>query len=85
MKLLGHVISKEEVLVNPTKVEAILQWKPPKSVSEVCNFLGLAVYYRRFTKGYSRIVLSLTQLTKKGQNFDWTEKCESSFQELIRD
>jgi len=42
----------------------------------------LAGYYRRFIKGFSRIATPLTQLTKKGQIFEWTEKCKNSFQEL---
>jgi len=82
IKFLGYVISKEGVSVDPTKVEAVLQWEPPKSVTEIRSFLGLASYCRRFIEGFSRIVMPLTQLTKKGQKFEWTEKCENSFQEL---
>jgi len=44
--------------------------------------MGLAGYYRRFTKGFSKIVAPLTQLTQKDQPFTWTDKCEESFQEL---
>ena len=46
IKFLGHVISKEGVSVDPTKVEAVLQWEPPKSVTEIRSFLGLAGYYK---------------------------------------
>ena len=49
---------------------------------EIRSFLGLAGYYRRFIEGFSKIAMSLTQLTKKGQKFEWTENCENSFQEL---
>ena len=82
IKFLGHVISKEGVSVDPTKVEAVLHWESPKSVTEIRSFLGLAGYYRRFIEGFSKIAMPLTQLTKKGQKFKWTEKCENSFQEL---
>jgi len=51
-------------------------------VIEIRSFLGLAGYYRRFIEGFSKIALPLTQLTKKGQAFVWTKKCENSFQEL---
>jgi len=47
VKFLGHLIFKG-VLVDPTKVEAVLEWKPPKTVTKVCSFLCLAGYYRRF-------------------------------------
>jgi len=82
IKFLGHVISKKGVSIDPTKVEAVLQWEPPKSVIEIRSFLGLAGYYRRFIEGFSKIAMPLTQLTKKGQKFEWTENCENSFQEL---
>nr|KYP39705.1 Retrovirus-related Pol polyprotein from transposon 17.6 [Cajanus cajan] len=68
--------------MDPSKVEAILLWKPPKTVIEIFSFLGLAGYYIRFIEGFSKIVMPLTQLSKKGQPFEWTEKCENSFQEL---
>jgi hypothetical protein len=45
---LGHVISDGGVLVDPGKVRDVLNWKPPTNVSEICSFLGLAGYYRRF-------------------------------------
>jgi len=82
VKFLGHVISNKGVSVDPTKVEAVLQWEPPKTVTEIRSFLGLAGYYRRFIEGFSKIVMPLTQLTKKGQAFVWTKRCENSFQEL---
>jgi len=51
-------------------------------VTKICSFLRLAGYYKRFIKGFSRIITHLTQLAKKGQTFEWIEKCENSFQEL---
>ena len=55
MAFLGHVISAEGVSVDPQKIEAVVNWKLPKNVSEVRNFLGLAGYYRKFVEGFSRI------------------------------
>ena len=59
-------MSAEGIRVDPTKVEAIVNWKPPRNVTEVRSFLGLAGYYRRFVRGFSVIASSLTKLLRKG-------------------
>ncbi|GAU28976.1 hypothetical protein TSUD_391740, partial [Trifolium subterraneum] len=79
VKFLGHVISQGGVSVDPSKVEVVLNWERPRSVSEVRSFLGLAGYYRRFILGFSGIALPLTRLTRKGAAFVWDELCENSF------
>ena len=81
---LGHMISKDGILVDPKKVEAIVNWERPKDVREIRSFLGLAGYYRRFIEGFSKLSLPMTRLTRKGATFEWTTECEDSFQELKR-
>ncbi|MCI47673.1 retrotransposon protein, partial [Trifolium medium] len=62
INFLGHVISSEGIAVDPAKVEAMLQWSTPESVSEIRSFLGLTGYYRRFIEGFSKLAMPLTQL-----------------------
>ncbi|KAL0451353.1 UNVERIFIED_CONTAM: Retrovirus-related Pol polyprotein from transposon [Sesamum latifolium] len=81
---LGHVVSKEGVQPDPAKVRAILEWEPPKNVSEVRSFLGLAGYYRRFVKDFSVVAKPLTNLLKKNTPFNWNDRCAQSFEELKR-
>ena len=57
---LGHVISEARISIDPSKVEAMVDWTRPTNVSEIRNFLGLASYYRRFVEGFSRIIAPLT-------------------------
>ena len=79
---LGHVISVEGVSVDPQKIEAVVNWKPPKNVSVVRSFLGLAGYYRKFVEGFSKIAAPLTKLTRKDVKYDWVDACQKSFDEL---
>ena len=44
--------------------------------------MGLVGYYKRFVDGFSRIVASMIQLTRKEVKFKWNEECDNSFQEL---
>jgi hypothetical protein len=75
---LGHVISKEGISVDPSKVQDVLSWKAPKSVSDIRSFLGLALYYQRFIEGFSKISKPMTELLEKDKQFKWTPACESS-------
>ena len=81
---LGHVISAEGVYVDPQKIEAIVNWKPPTNVTEIRSFLGLAGYYRKFVEGFSKLAAPLTKLTRKEEKFVWSESCQQSFNELKR-
>ncbi|KAK5843606.1 hypothetical protein PVK06_006063 [Gossypium arboreum] len=79
---LGHVVSAEGIKVDPRKIEAILEWKPPRTVSEIRSFLGLAGYYRRFVEGFSVMAAPLTKLIRKRVPFVWTEKQQEAFEKL---
>ncbi|KAA3484375.1 DNA/RNA polymerases superfamily protein [Gossypium australe] len=79
---LGNIVSASRIRANPSKIFAILEWKPPKSVSKVRSFLGLAGYYRRFVKGFSMIATPLTRLLQKDVRFEWYDKCQKSFDQL---
>ena len=79
---LGHVISREGIRVNPKKVEAVVSWVRPTSVTEIRSFLGLASYYRRFIPGFSSIALPMTKLIRKNVKFIWSEEGEESFRIL---
>jgi hypothetical protein len=82
VKFLGHTISSEGITVDPSKIQEVMDWKPPKSVHQIRSFLGLAGYYRRFVPDFSRIAKPMTELLKKGVKFMSTEKCEKAFHTL---
>ncbi|GJR06409.1 putative reverse transcriptase domain-containing protein [Tanacetum coccineum] len=82
LKAILELLKKEQlgIHVDPAKIESIKDWAPPKSPTEIRQFLGLAGYYRRFIKGFSKFAKSMTKLTQKGIKFDWGEKEENAFQ-----
>jgi hypothetical protein len=79
---LWHVISAGGISVDPSKVKDVLNWIPSMNASEIQSFLGLAGYYRRFIKDLSKIAKPMTRLLEKNKDFDWTEECQASFEEL---
>jgi hypothetical protein len=79
---LGHVVSTGGVLVDLGKVKDVLKWMPPTTASEIRSFLGLAGYYHRFIKDFSKIAKPMTKLLEKNKAFEWTAECQASFEEL---
>ncbi|WVZ76070.1 hypothetical protein U9M48_024072 [Paspalum notatum var. saurae] len=82
VSFLGHILSKKGVAVDPSKVKDILNWKQPETVTEIRSFLGLAGYYRRFIKDFSKTAKPMTSLTKKNATYVWSSNCEEAFQTL---
>ena len=79
---LGHILSKERISVDPSKVQEVLDWKALTSVHEVRSFLGLAGYYRRFILDFSKIAKPMTKLLQKDVKFVWYQECEVAFTAL---
>jgi hypothetical protein len=64
VKFLGHTIFGNGISVDPSKVQEVMDWKPPTTVHQIHSFLGLASYYRRFILDFSRIAKPMTELLK---------------------
>ncbi|GKC06851.1 putative reverse transcriptase domain-containing protein, partial [Tanacetum coccineum] len=82
VQFLGHVIDSQGIHVDPAKIEAVKNWASPTTPTKVRQFLGLAGYYQRFIKGFSKIAKSLTELNQKNKKYIWGENQESAFQLL---
>jgi len=79
---LGHRITQEGLKMDDHKVKAILDWEPPRSVSALRSFLGLAFYYRKFIKNFAKIVAPLINLWKSSETYEWNEACNGPFETL---
>ena len=77
-------MSASGVSLDLKNVDVVMSWERPKSVFEIRSFIGLAGYYRRFIRDFSRLALPMTRLTRNEVKFDWDDRCEEAFQELQR-
>jgi len=84
VQFLGHIISTQGIVVDPSKIDTVVKWERPQTIIEVRSFLGLVRYYRRFVEGFSKMVQPLTQLTRKDQPFSWKVECEACFEDMTR-
>ncbi|GJS00610.1 putative reverse transcriptase domain-containing protein [Tanacetum coccineum] len=82
VQFLGHVVNRNGIHVDPSKVESVKNWKTPESPTEIRSFLGLAGYYRRFIENFSKIAKPLTLLTQKNKAYVWGDKQDEAFQFL---
>ncbi|GKE85161.1 hypothetical protein Tco_1558903 [Tanacetum coccineum] len=74
--------TSQGIHVDSAKIKAVKNWASPNTPTEVRQFLGLAGYYQRFIKGFSKIAKPLTELTHKNKKYIWEEDRESAFQLL---
>ncbi|GJY75733.1 putative reverse transcriptase domain-containing protein, partial [Tanacetum coccineum] len=79
---IGHVVNKDGIYVDPTKVKAIKKWEALRNPAEIHKFLGLAGYYRRFIENFSKIAKPLTELAQTKKEFVWGEEQEEAFETL---
>ena len=83
ISFLGYVISADGVLMDDSKVKAVVNWPQPSSVKELQRFLGFANFYRRFIRNFSVIAAPLTSLLRGGGKcFKWTADCTAAFAQL---
>ncbi|GBG88249.1 hypothetical protein CBR_g46816 [Chara braunii] len=78
----GHEISAEGLKPDDAKVASIRDWPRPQFVTEMRSFLGMTGYYRNFLKNYSIVVAPLTDLTRLGTPWEWTDRCKAAFRHL---
>lgn len=82
LQYLGHIITEDGVRPNPEKLKAVKEFPRPKHVKNIKQFLGLAGYYRRFIKDFSKKAKPLTKLLKKDVPFDFSEEQTRAFEIL---
>jgi hypothetical protein len=85
MEILRWLVGGGRVCIDPAKVKGISEWpRTLKSVEEVRKTLGILGYQRPFIQGFASIARPLHNLTKKGTQFVWTQKCTDALDKLIK-
>ena len=82
IEYLGHLISESGIEQMPDKLSAIKDMPVPRSPKEIKQFLGLVGYYRKFIPRFSDVAKPLTRLTRHNTLFQWSGKCDFTFQSL---
>ncbi|KMQ87325.1 enzymatic polyprotein endonuclease reverse [Lasius niger] len=79
LKYLGHIVDRQGIRTDPSKMSAITNWPTPTSLKQVRQFLDVASWYRRFIADFSTIAAPLTRLTCKNARWVWTEAADTAF------
>ena len=80
--LLGKIVCKKGLLVDPTNISLFLSLPPPTNVNMIRETLGHTQYYRKFIRGYAAITAPMEKLLKKDVVFVWSPECQGSFDTL---
>ena len=76
--LLGHIVCKQGLMVDPAKIAIIVNLPPPNLVKQLRTTLCHTGYYRKFIKGYAKITVPMENLLKRDVKFKWTGECQQS-------
>ena len=82
VEMLSLIIGPDGIKMDPKEFEAIMAWPVPTKIKEVQLFLGLANFYRCFVNSFSKVAKPLHELIHKDKEWNWTEKCQTTFEKL---
>jgi hypothetical protein len=77
-------VSTEGLRIDPSKVQVIQDWAIPRNLTDIQSFIGFCNFYRRFIKGFSKMIRPMVKLTRKDQPFIWTDDYQKAF-ELMKE
>jgi hypothetical protein len=81
-KLLGHIISKEGIKIDPSRIEAIQKLEHPRNIKELQSFIGKINFLRRFIPNMAELLRNITNMLKKDKKIKWDSKSKQSFEQV---
>ena len=82
IKIFGHVVAFEKIMMDNDKIKTIVEMKPPNNVKQLQRFLGLCNFSRVFVMNFSKIAGPLYNLLTKGEVWNWNKACQDAFEHL---
>lgn len=82
VKFLGHKSVRRRLPASPSNMKAVNAMKPSTRIKEVCRFLGMCGFCLKHIPQFAKIAARLTNLTRKGVDFSWMDRCQEEFDEL---
>ena len=82
VEFLGMVVKEGHITVNRKKIQKILDLNPPRTLRQLRGFLGMASYYWKYIKDYSRVAAPLIALTKQDKDYRWDGSCDRAFRDI---
>lgn len=82
LKYLGYIVGENGIHPDPEKTMSIHNYPAPQNVKDVRRLIGLAGWYRRFIPNFATITVPLTDMTKKGRKFVWTDAAQQSLEQI---
>ena len=80
--LLSHVVCRDEIPMDPSKITIIVDFPPSSIVKQLRTTLGHMGYYWKFIRGYVEVTAPMEKLLKKDVKFQWSEQCQESLDVL---
>ena len=84
-KLLGHIISKDGIKIDPHRIDAIQKIAIPRTKKEIQSFIGKVNFLRRFISSFAEIVKYITNMLRKENEIKWTFESRKSFSDIKKE
>jgi len=81
-ELLGHILSKERIVIDPERIETIMRIQPPANKKAMQSFFGKINFVRKFVSGFTEIVHPMQLMMKKDVVYRWSNEAKKSFQQI---
>jgi hypothetical protein len=83
-KLIGHIISKDRIKIDPSRIKSIQKLEYPRNIKELQSFIGKINFLRRFIPNLAELLRNITNMLKKDVKIKWDTESRQSFEQVKR-